>query len=196
MKKLVVIGLVVFLSGLPARADLKIGVVDTGKAFDAFYKTQQMAVRIAAKRESYQKDLADLQAQHANLTGEAQKLDEEIKDPTTPMDVRKSKDVALAQKVQFLQALEHEIDQVRQTDTQQIRDELLLDHKEISEEIQGVISAYAAAQGYDIVLDETSDSTAPSPLYFQGSSRIDDLTKDIIAKLNANAPVAAPVAAH
>jgi Skp family chaperone for outer membrane proteins len=196
MKKLVVIGLVVLFSGLPARADLKIGVVDTGKAFDAFYKTQQMAVRIAAKRAGYQKEIEGLQSQHENLSGEAQKLDEEIKDPSTPADVRKTKDTSLAQKVQDLEALEAEIDQVRQTDTKQIKDELQRDHEEISEEILQVINAYAAAQGYDIVLDETSDPTAPSPLYFFGSSHIDDLTKDIITKLNAGAPVPAPVASH
>jgi Skp family chaperone for outer membrane proteins len=191
MKKLVLIGLVALSLGLPARADLKVATVDTGKAFDAFYKTQQLAVRIADRRATYQREIEDLQAQHRALDQDAQKLDDEIKNPSTTDALRKSDDASLAQKVQDLQMLEREIDQARQTDSQEIKDELLRSHQEISEEIHKVIADYAAAQGYDLVLDESSDPTAPSPMYFYGSARIDDLTKDIIAKLNADAPAAA-----
>jgi len=194
MKKLVLIGFLALSFSLPGRADLKVALIDTGKAFDAFYKTQEAATRIAAQRASYQKDIEDLQAQHLNLSQAAQKLADAVKDTTTPMDIRKSDDASLSQKVQDLQMLEREIDQVRQTDTEEIRDELLRSHQEISGEIMKVITAYVAGKGYDLVLDKSSDPTAPAALFFYGSSRVDDLTPEIIARLNASAPV--PTASH
>jgi Skp family chaperone for outer membrane proteins len=145
-------------------------------------------VRIAAKRASYQKEVQDLQAQHRNLDEEAQKLNDAIKDPSTPMDVRRSDDASLAQKVQDLQMLEKEMDQVRQTDTQEMRDELIRSHQAISDEIMKVITAYVAGKGYDLVLDESSDPNGPASLIFCGSGRIDDLTAEIISQLNASAP--------
>jgi Skp family chaperone for outer membrane proteins len=192
MKNLVLIGLLALSFSLPARADLKIALIDTGKAFDAFYKTQQEAVRIEAKRASYQKEMQDLQAQHRNLDQDAQKLNDEIKNPATPMDVRKSDDSSLAQKVQDLQMLEKEMDQVRQTDTQEMRDELLHSHQVISDEMMKVITAYVSSKGYDLVLDKSSDSNGPASLFFYGSGRVDDLTAAIIAQLNASAPIPTP----
>jgi Skp family chaperone for outer membrane proteins len=192
MKKLVLIGLLAFAFSLPGRADLKIALVDTGKAFDAFYKTQQAAVRIEAKRASYEKEVRDLQAQHITLDQEAQKLSDEIKDPSTPMDARKSDDASLAKKVQDLQMLEKEMDQVRQTDTQEMRDELTRSHQEISDEMMKVIVAYVTSKGYDLVLDKSSDPNGPASLIFYGTSRVDDLTSEIINQLNASAPVPAP----
>jgi Skp family chaperone for outer membrane proteins len=192
MKKLVVIGLLAFSLGLPARADLKVARVDTSKVFDAFYKTQEMATRIAVKRATFEKQIEQLTNEHSNLDQEAQRLNDEEKSPATSPELRKSDDAALAQKVVDLQLVEKEIDQVRKTDSQEIHDELLRSHQEISDELLKAIAAYGAAQGYDLILDETSDPTAPSPLYFYGSSNVDDLTTQIIAKLNAKAPAAAP----
>lgn len=194
MKKLVLVGLMALSFSLPGRADLKIALVDTGKAFDAFYKTQQAAVRLETKRASYQKEVQDLQAQHLNLTQEAEKLNDQIKDPSTPMDARKSEDLSLAKKVQDLQMLEKEMDQVRQTDTQEMRDELTRSHQEISDEIMRVITAYVTKKGYDLVLDKSSDPNGPASLIFYGTSRVDDLTAEIITQLNASAPVPAPAA--
>jgi Skp family chaperone for outer membrane proteins len=192
MKKLVVIGLLALSLGLPARADLKVARVDTSKVFDAFYKTQEMATRIAARRATFEKQIEQLTNEHSNLDQEAQRLNDEEKNPATSPELRKSDDAALAQKVVDLQLVEKEIDQVRKTDSQEIHDELLRSHQEISDELLKAIAAYGAAQGYDLILDETSDPTAPSPLYFYGSPNVDDLTTQIIAKLNAKAPASAP----
>jgi Skp family chaperone for outer membrane proteins len=194
MKKFVLAGLLALSFSLPGRAELKVGLIDTAKAFDAFYKTQQEAVRIEAKRASYQKEIQDLQAQHRNLDQQAQKLNDEIKDASTPMDVRKNDDASLAQKVQDLQMLEKEMDQIRQTDTQEMRDELLRTHQEIFNQMMKIITAYVASKGYDLVLDKSSDADGPASLLFYGSAKVDDLTAEVIAQLNASAPASA--AAH
>jgi Skp family chaperone for outer membrane proteins len=188
MKKLCLVGFLAFSFGLPACADLKIALIDTGKVFDAFYKTKDMAVQIAAKKVAYQKEIANLQAEYDNAEQEADNLEHAVKDTSLSTDVRKSNDAALARKVQDLQSMESELKQMRQTDSDELKDKLIRSHQEISDQIMKVITDYVSVQGYDLVLDTSASATAAPALFPYGSVKVIDLTTEIIAKMNALAP--------
>ncbi len=68
MKKLLVMGFLALAFGLPASADLKIAMVDSDKVFDAYYKTKDLATQIAAKKDKFEKDILDLQAEYQNAS--------------------------------------------------------------------------------------------------------------------------------
>jgi Skp family chaperone for outer membrane proteins len=188
MKKLFLAGFLALSFGLPASADLKIALIDTGKVFDAFYKTKDMAVQIAAKKVAYQKEIANLQAEYDNAEQEADNLEHAVKDTSLSTDVRKNNDAALARKVQDLQSMESELKQMRQTDSDEIKDKLVRSHQEISDQIMKIITDYVSTQGYDLVLDTSASSTAAPALFPYSSVKIIDLTTEIIAKMNALAP--------
>lgn len=188
MKKLFLVGFLALSFGLPACADLKIALIDTGKAFDAYYKTQEMAAKIAAKKTTFEKDIHELQADYESANQEAQTLADAVKSPSTPLDVRKSKDAALAQKVQDLQLMDREIDQMRRSRSQEIRDELMRGHQQVADEMMKVITAYVSSHGYDLVLDKASGTTVTWTIFPYTSGQVADLTNEIIAKLNASAP--------
>ena len=190
MKKFVLAAFLVVSLGLPASADLKVALVDTTKAFDAFHKTQEMAVRIAAKKASCEKEIRDLEDEYESSRQEAQGLANAVKDTSIMPSVRHSKGVAFSEKVQDLEALEKEIEQVRESRSQEIQDDLLRSHQEINEEMEEVITAYVSARGYDLVLDKSLVGEIELPLYPFNSTKIVDLTSVIIAKLNAKAPLA------
>jgi Skp family chaperone for outer membrane proteins len=183
MKKLLLLGLLALAFVLPAHADLKVALIDTSKAFDAFYKTKLVATRIAAKRATFEKEVEDLQAEYATSRQQAQELERAAGDTSLPITLRKSKDVALAQKVQELKSMDDEMEQMRKSRTQEMKDDLVRSHQEIADEILRVIVADVATRGYDLVLDNSSVMTFP-----YNSVKITDLTPEIIAKLNASAP--------
>jgi Skp family chaperone for outer membrane proteins len=174
--------------GLPASANLKIAVVDGAKAFDAFYKTKSASVRIAAKVAAYKKEYQGLQAEYDNASQQAQSLEDAAKNNALPGNVRQENDQALAGKVQDLKLLEREMEETQNEHTQAIRDEIARSHRELSDEIEKVIAAYAAAEGYDLILDKSAISASKDTLVPFTSGTIFDLTKTIITKLNASAP--------
>ena len=182
MKSFLWIGAAIFLA-LPARAGIKIAYVDTTRAFESFYKTNDVAVRIAAKNEKFKLEIHDLQAEYQQASLEAQNLEAAAKDPVNSSQVRKDKDSALAQKVKDLELMDSEITRVRRDRGQEINDELSRDHQEIYDEIIKVISIYATAQGFDLVIDKRSYGHAPIMIFASG--QIVDLTTPIITRLNA-----------
>jgi Skp family chaperone for outer membrane proteins len=187
MKKLFFVGLLVLSFGLPVRADIKIALIDTSKAFDAFYKTKDTASRIAAKEATFAKQIQELKEEYEDARVDAQNLETAVKNASSSQAVRQSSDTALAQKVKDLQSMESEIKEMETSRTQEIRDDLLRSHKEISEELMRVITAFVSSQGYDLVLDKSVASTNISyfPYY---STNVTDVTDDIISRLNAAAP--------
>jgi Skp family chaperone for outer membrane proteins len=187
MKNLFLAIVLAVASGLPAVADLRVAVIDTSKAFDAYYRTKNMAVEIAAKKADFEKQLHAVQAEYDNANQEAQDLSNAVKDTSIAADVRKSKDAALAEKVQDLQSIEQDIDQKRREFSSEIHDELLRSHQEISDEIMRVITAYVSRLGYDVVFDSSPSANAGPPLFPYNSQEIVDLTPEIIARLNSTA---------
>jgi Skp family chaperone for outer membrane proteins len=188
MKKFFLTGFLALSFGLSASADLKIALVDTGKAFDAYYKTKDTAAKIAAKENTFKKEMQDLQIEYEQSQEEAQTLEMAAKDASLPSDVRKDKDSALAQKVQDLQSMERELKQMGQERAQEIRDQLLRDHQEIADEIMKAITDYAGPHGYDLILDRSAVSQRSITLFPFNAGGVVDITDEIIAKLNASAP--------
>jgi Skp family chaperone for outer membrane proteins len=175
--------LLVLLVFQPARAELKIGYVDTEKAFAAYYKTDEMAEKIAAKSVRFQKEIHDLQLEYQQAANEAEGLELAAKNPRNSPAVRKSKDAVLAEKVKDLQSLDDEIGRMQRSRTQEVKDELSRSHQEIYEEIVKAIVAYVGPQGYDLVLDKTSYAQGESMLF--ASAQVVDLTPTIILRLNS-----------
>jgi Skp family chaperone for outer membrane proteins len=178
-------GVLAFAFSVPADADLKVALVDTGKAFDAFYKTKDMATKIAAKKASFEKDILGVQSEYEDAQREAAILERAAQDPAATPAVRESKDAALAQKVQDLQSLDQEIDTMRKTRSQEIQDELVRSHQEIADEMMKIITAYFSERDYDLVLDKTPVTGTLVQRFPYTSAKIFDVTDQVIAALNA-----------
>src|SRR5476651_290901 len=85
-----------------ANADLKIAVVDLGKAFDSYYKTKDASARIEEKKAAYTKEIQDMVADFQHMQDEAQKLYNSANDATLSAPARQDKATALQQKKQDL----------------------------------------------------------------------------------------------
>jgi Skp family chaperone for outer membrane proteins len=199
MNKLLFLCFLVLAPVSLASADLKIAVIDLGKAFDSYYKTQDAQARIKEKTDLFQKDYEDLVATYNHLGQEAQALKDASTDATLSADARSDKSKALQAKAQDLQSMQRKIEEMKVERQREIQDEIMRRHQEIVGEITKVINDYSGPQGFDLVLDKSSASGTSGVHYLlYSSSKLTDITADIIKTLNANRPAgsaAAPASA-
>jgi outer membrane protein len=189
MNKLLLVCLLVFAPVSLASADLKIAVIDLSKAFDQYYKTQDAQKLLKQKQDGYQKEIQDLINEYQHMGEDAETLDKAAKDVTLSQAARDEKTKALELKKQDLITMQNKIQEMKVERTREIQEELLRRHKEIVDEISKVINDYSGPQGYDMVLDKSSQSAASGvSLVLYNSGKLIDITTDIITLLNKSAP--------
>jgi outer membrane protein len=191
MKKLLFAVLLVFLPVSLASADLKVATVDLGKAFDSFYKTKEAAQHLKEKQDEAQKEIQDKVADYQRISDEVDKLNKEANDPTLSPQARQEKAKARDQRGADLQAAGRQIEEFKTERGNELKDEYVRRRKEVVDEITKVITDYSGPQGYDLVLDKSSASvTSGVPFVLYNSSKLTDITPDIIKQLNVGAPAA------
>jgi outer membrane protein len=176
-----------------ATADLKVAVIDLSKAFDAYYKTKDAQARIKEKEDGYQKDIQDMKVDYDHMVEEAQKLKDASNDPTLSPAARADKGKAFVAKYQDVQNMERKLQETSTERNRELQDEIVRRHKEIVDEITKVVNDYSGPQGFDLVVDKSSSSATGVPIVLYNSSKLIDITNDVVTKLNSTAP-AAPAA--
>ena len=83
MKKLLFLCLLALTPVSFAKADLKVAVIDLGKAFDSYYKTKEASAHIEEQKATYQKDVQD-------KMGDYQKMRLRMTQPTPTMMAQNS----------------------------------------------------------------------------------------------------------
>jgi outer membrane protein len=175
-----------------ASADLKIAVIDLSKAFDGYYKTKDAQAKLRVKQDGYQKEIQDLITDYQHMGEEADTLNKAVKDPTLSQAARDDKAKALDVKKQDLVNMGNKIQEMKVEKTKEIQEELFRRHKEIVDEITKVINDYSGPQGYDLVIDKSSASAASGvSIVLYNSSKLIDITTDVITLLNKTAPAGA-----
>jgi outer membrane protein len=189
MKKLLLVCLLAFVPFTIASADLKIAVIDLSKAFDSYYKTKEAQARLKEKQDSYTKEIQDLINDYQHMGEEADALNKASTDPTLAQAAKDDKAKALQEKKQDLVALGNKIQEMKVERTKEIQEELFRRHKEIVDEITKVVNDYSGPQGYDLVIDKSSQSAASGvSIVLYNSSKLIDITTDIVTRLNKTAP--------
>jgi outer membrane protein len=188
MNKLLLLSVLFLLPISMAAADVKVAVIDLSKAFDSYYKTKDAQARIKQQEDSFQKDLGDMKVDYDHMTAELEKLKEAATDPTLSAAARTDKAKAYQAKVQDVENMGRKLQETANERNRELQDEILRRHKEIVDEIAKIVTDYSGPQGFDLVIDKSPSTTTGVPLLLYTSSRLTDITNDIITKLNAGAP--------
>ncbi len=189
MNKLLLVCLLVFAPVSLATADLKVAVIDLSKAFDSYYVTKDAQAKLKVKQDGYQKEIQDMINDYQRMGEEAQALDKAANDQTLSAAARQDKSTALNVKKQDLVALGNKIQETRTERSREIQEELFRRHKEIVDQISKVVNDYSGPQGYDLVIDKSSASAASGvSIVLYNSSKLIDITNDIVTLLNKSAP--------
>jgi Skp family chaperone for outer membrane proteins len=124
---------------------------------------------------------------------EITKLNAQIEKPELSKD---AKDAILKDreaKVAEARNLDKEVNDFKGTRERQLQEQFLRMRKDIIDDIMKIVTARVSSAGYDLVFDKSGLSMGQIPVVIYSRDDM-DFSKDIIAKLNANAPKVKPTA--
>jgi len=176
-----------------SNAQAKIGVVDMQEALNQYYKTAIEVEKINGLAKEKRANLDERTADFQALTKKMAELDAVVRD-TSLAEAKRQEALAEMQRV----------GQERQTKAKEISDaqrkyqgEVLQARQAMEvtlvEEIRSILDGFAKAGGFELVHDKSFLPKANKAVVYV-SENVPDLTSDLVATLNKDAP-AAPVPA-
>ena len=175
------------LIGSVSAAELSIATIDLRKAFDSYWKTKQADAGIKERAAELDKTRKGMVDDFQKAQAELKQLTESAEDAAVAEAERAKRKDAAEKKIIELRELQQQVEQFdRQSRTtlaetqRRLRDNILV---EIKEKIAGK----AKARNYNFVFDTARESRNET-LILMYTSGANDITEEIVAELNANAP--------
>ncbi len=192
MKKLLLFCLLALAPVTFAQADVQIATIDLSKAFEQYYVTKDARAKLNETHDKYQKELQDMISDYNRMGEEVQGLIKAANDPTLSKQAQDDKTKAAEEKKQEFLALQSKLQERKSELDKELNEEMLRRHKEILDTITKAVDDYSGPKGYDLVLDTSSViPTSGVSIILYKSSKLIDITQEIITKLNATAPATA-----
>ena len=172
---------------LPAAAQTKIAIIDLRKVFDTYYKTKAATESLKQRGADLDKEMNAMTAQRQKAAEEYKQALEEANNMAISAEEREKRKKAAETKLRQIQDLEQAMAQFRAQANTTMEEQQRRMRENIVGEIRAVISVKAKAEGYNLVLDVAGESTSSIPVVVYHSGQ-PDLTDEVLAQLNANAP--------
>lgn len=168
-------------------AQTRIATLNLKKVFDSYYKTKQADALLQDQGADADKVLKGWLDDYQTANAEYKKLIEGANDQAVSSDERaKRKNLAEA-KVIEINSLEKSINQFKQEATTRIEEQKRRMREKILTELREKIDAKAKARNYALVLDTAAEGTTFTPFLLYTDAK-NDLTDELIAEINQNAP--------
>ena len=176
--------------------DIKIAVIDMQKALNEYYKTNIEVDKINALADEKRKNLDERQAAYQQMTSQMTELDKTVRDTSLAEAKRKEAMEKLQALVNERAAKGKEIaDAQRKASAEVLKARQDMEATLVSE-IKSTVNTIVESQALDLIFDKSFLPKANKAILYT-SANVKDLTPEVIASLNANAPagtVPAPAA--
>ena len=176
-----------------AHAQMKVGTIDMNRVFTEYYKTKDAEQKLNEQRAAAKKEFDDRIDTLKKSMEEITKLNAQIEKPELSKD---AKDAVLKEretKVADARNLDKEVNDFKSTRERQLQEQFLRMRKDIIDDIMKIVTTRVSSAGYDLVFDKSGLSMGQIPVVVYSRDDM-DFSKDIIDKLNANAPKVKPAA--
>ena len=176
---------------LPAYAQGKIAIIDLRKVFEVYYKTKAATDSLKQRGAEMDKEMNALTAQRQKAAEDYKHALEQANNMAVSVEERDKRKKAAETKLREIQDLEQSMTQFRAQASSTMEEQERRMRENIIGEIRAVVSAKAKAAGYGLVLDVAGESLSRIPVVVYHSGQM-DLTDEVLAQLNANAPATSP----
>jgi outer membrane protein len=185
--KALLVGAALVAFSATAQAQPRIGTVDLKKVFDGYYKTRQADTQLKDRATEAEKVLKGMLDDYQKSTEDYKRLSDGAVDQAVSSEERDRRSKAAQTKLLELQEIERSVKQYRAETTSRLEEQKKRMRDNILREIRDVITTKAKAGNYAFVLDIAAETVNLTPvvLYTTGQN---DLTDEILAQINANAP--------
>lgn len=167
--------------------ELKVVTVDMAKLYNNYYKTKEANEKLKDSIAQAQGQAEELVEEGKVLAEEFNNLRERINNPALTDEFRNKAKLEAQEKLKVIQEKEREIQQY-QLNTERSLQQRQRTHRDLMlDEIKKVTLAIAVSQNASLVFDTSGSSTLgiPNVLYAKPSW---DITDDVLAKINEDAP--------
>ena len=178
-----------------AQAQLKVGIIDMNGVFTSYYKTKDAEQQLNQQRAAAKKQFDDRLDTLKKSMDEINKLNGEIEQPELSKDAKDAKVKIRDQMVAEARSLDKDISDFKGSKERALQEQFLRMRKDIIDDIMKVVNSKVSDAGYDLVLDKSGLSMGQVPVVIYSRDDM-DFSKDIIAKLNADAPKTTPAPAQ
>ncbi|WP_265594751.1 OmpH family outer membrane protein [Haloferula sp. BvORR071] len=194
MKRLLVpfLALAVSFGGIATaqQGRLKVATVDMQALFQAYHKTKETRDTIQGDVERVKKEQEGRITKLGDLEKEIMSLKKQSEDPSLADAKRRELQNSTQVKNQEYQSLRTEMEEFLKRKDRAVKEQMLLQMKEILEEIRGKVQKHAESEGYDYVLDKTGTSTSQVPILLYTKDAT-DITESLLKTINDGAPAPA-----
>jgi Skp family chaperone for outer membrane proteins len=177
---------VLLMPGLTAQAQTqaqpKIATVDLRKLLDNYYKTKLANADLEQRKADLTKEGKDMANELDKAQADYKKLETQAADPAISDQERDRLKQAASDLSKEINAKKADYDQFLRQAPGLYQDQLQRMTQKLLGEIQTAVSNKAKIAGYSLVLNSTSDAV----VYSKGDN---DLTPEVLAQLNAGAPI-------
>jgi outer membrane protein len=167
---------------LTAHAQTKIATVDMRKLLNGYWKTKQANAALESRKAELRKELKDMADGLDKAQSDYKELLTSADDPTISDVERERRKQAVSDKSKQINDSKVAYDQFSRQAEVQLQDQVQRMTSNLITEIQAAIKTKAKLTGYTLVLNSTSDAV----VFDNGEA---DLTAEVLAQLNAGAPI-------
>ena len=180
--------------GVQAQSGLNIGVIDMQDCLNKYYRTKEEVAAVNAIAQEKQKEIDAKRSDYETLTAQAATLDEQARDSVLSQEQRQAAFAKLQEVMQERMAKGREIQEAERRAQQEIIDARQKMEATLVASIRELVNARSAEKGLDLVYDKSFLPKANKVILFT-SDKVPDLTEEIIAELNKDAPAGATTSA-
>lgn len=165
-----------------ARAQTKIATVDMRKLLNGYWKTKQANVVLDNRKADLRKELKDMSDGLEKAQADYKQLLTQADDPAISDVERERRKQSAADKSKEINDSKAAYDQFSRQAEVQLQDQVQRMTTNLLADIQAAVGAKAKLGGYALVLNSASDAV----VFNSGDT---DITADVLAQLNAGAPI-------
>ncbi len=175
-----------------AWAELNIMTVDVGILYDNYYKTNEAEEKLKARMDTAKGQLEEMNASLEAEIETYKTLLEEAQNPVLSEEAHRQAENEAHLHMEKIRQMQQDVRLFQQSTQNQLATQQNTQRQFMLEEIKTVVLEVANEKGVDLVLDTSPAITVslPSVLFANPTW---DATKDVLAILNADAPIPAEV---
>ena len=171
-------------------AQTKIAVIDMKTVFDGYWKTKQASVTFEDRKKDYTEQHQKLIDQYQAANEEYRKLREAVSENAISASEKERRVTVSDEKLKEIQKLERDIRDHQKSMEGNLTETRFRLRRNILREIREVIDTKSKTEGYTLVLDSAAEGINQTPVVLF-SSGANDITENILSKLNETAPAGA-----
>ncbi|MDK2963084.1 MAG: outer membrane protein [Verrucomicrobiota bacterium] len=187
MKKLILLGLSVFLIAGTVRAEERIVFVNLEQVFNDFYKTQLAKSKIETQQQDIEEKRQNMVGEISAISAEVDALREESRDITLAKEIRDSKRMLYEERLLELRTKQKDLEEFVSLQQKQLQQQISRMSQTIMDEIRQAVVEYAKREGLLAVIDNSSRRSAVGVFIYTHPDV--EITEAILAELNSRRPV-------